>query len=40
MKDKFKKLVEEIEDIRNLAHEIHVEGFLNRISFYMMSQNF
>lgn len=27
MKDKFKKLVEEIEDIRNLAHEIHVEGF-------------
>lgn len=29
MKDKFKKLVEEIENIRNLAHEIHVEGLFD-----------
>lgn len=39
MKEKLRKLVEEIDDIRNSAHEMHVSGFLNLNLFYMMCQN-
>ena len=36
MKERFEKLVNEIESIRALAHEEHVKGFLNLILYYMM----